>query len=250
VVVTEIAYRDPTVSKIVSILEENAETIGKEYLLYSEVCGDDYLATGEEEGGGDHKVMTEKKKTKKIQYEFFKDKNVTDDDSSKSESNENTLHHGTWSWRSYIKKGVHTTTKKAFNDHCPVTSDVLDNQLGSELFTGTPFGYAFFSSMAEGAKIDPHNGPTNVRLRIHLPILLPPSSESAGLIVGGVKINYHLNKAVVFDDSYAHEAFNEEGSGGERVVLLFDVWHPDVRKVEREGVCEMFAYAREQKWLK
>ena len=55
-------------------------------------------------------------------------------------------------------------------------------------------------------------------------------------------------QAVVFDDSYTHQTWNDGKS--ERVVLLFDVWHPDVKGVERDGVRDMFQYAREQQWLK
>ena len=96
--------------------------------------------------------------------------------------------------------------------------------------------------------IAPHAGPTNARLRVHLPLVLPPSGGSCGIRVGGVDRIYEEGKCVVFDDSYLHETWND--GEGERVLLLFDVWHPDVRGAEREGIREMFRYAKEQKWLK
>jgi hypothetical protein len=36
----------------------------------------------------------------------------------------------------------------------------------------------------------------------------------------------------------------------DRVILLFDVWHPDLTFDERVGLTNMFAHAREQGWLK
>ena len=54
---------------------------------------------------------------------------------------------------------------------------------------------------------------------------------------------------MVFDDAFEHEAFNDHADQ-ERVVLLFDVWHPDLVTGEREAVGEMFGYAKEQGWLK
>jgi aspartate beta-hydroxylase len=38
----------------------------------------------------------------------------------------------------------------------------------------------------------------------------------------------------VFDDSYVHEAWNR--SEHTRVVLIFDVWNPDLAIVEREAL--------------
>ncbi len=35
----------------------------------------------------------------------------------------------------------------------------------------------------------------------------------------------------------------------DRVVLLFDVWHPDLVQGEREAIVRMFATAREKGWL-
>jgi aspartyl/asparaginyl beta-hydroxylase (cupin superfamily) len=40
----------------------------------------------------------------------------------------------------------------------------------------------------------------------------------------------------MFDDTILHEAWNN--SDHLRVVLIFDVWHPMLSKLERELVCE------------
>ena len=41
------------------------------------------------------------------------------------------------------------------------------------LFEGTPFGFAFFSTLHGGASIQAHTAPMNLRLRIHLPLIVP-----------------------------------------------------------------------------
>lgn len=44
-------------------------------------------------------------------------------------------------------------------------------------------------------------------------------------------------KCLVFDDSYEHEVWNR--TEGERVLLLFDLWHPDLVE-EVRPVCHSF----------
>ena len=34
-----------------------------------------------------------------------------------------------------------------------------------------------------------------------------------------------------------------------RVLLLFDVWHPDVTKEERKSIEEMFEYSQKMGWM-
>jgi len=45
-------------------------------------------------------------------------------------------------------------------------------------------------------------------------------------------------KAWAFDDSIDHEAWND--SDQTRVILLFDVWRPELSSEEREFVAAMF----------
>ena len=44
---------------------------------------------------------------------------------------------------------------------------------------------------------------------------------------------------VVFDDSYEHEAANLSKEK-ERVILLIDIWHPDLVLGEITSICQMF----------
>lgn len=49
-------------------------------------------------------------------------------------------------------------------------------------------------------------------------------------------------------DSYDHEVWHD-GEKGDRVLLLFDLWHPDLVPEERESITQMFQDAREKGWL-
>lgn len=49
-------------------------------------------------------------------------------------------------------------------------------------------------------------------------------------------------------DSYDHEVWHG-GKTGDRVLLLFDVWHPDLVPDERSAIVQMFEDAKENGWL-
>jgi len=44
-------------------------------------------------------------------------------------------------------------------------------------------------------------------------------------------------RAVIFDDTYEHEAWNR--SEQTRVVLIFDLWNPHLTEVERAAVAQL-----------
>ena len=50
-------------------------------------------------------------------------------------------------------------------------------------------------------------------------------------------------------DSYDHDS-QHDGDSGDRVVLLFDILHPDLTHGERTALKSMFAGARDKGWLK
>jgi aspartyl/asparaginyl beta-hydroxylase (cupin superfamily) len=55
--------------------------------------------------------------------------------------------------------------------------------------------------------------------------------------VGGETRYWKPGEAFVFDDTIEHEAMNPTDEL--RVVLIFDVWHPDLEEVEREAVAAL-----------
>ena len=49
----------------------------------------------------------------------------------------------------------------------------------------------------------------------------------------------------MLDDSFEHEVWNDTPHA--RVLLLVDLWHPDVAAVEREEIRQMFGEARAER---
>jgi aspartyl/asparaginyl beta-hydroxylase (cupin superfamily) len=91
---------------------------------------------------------------------------------------------------------------------------------------------ALFSILRPGVQIPPHHGFTNARLFCHLPLIVPP--DCGRLRVGNESRPWVEGKLMVFDDTVEHEAFNP--SARLRVVLLFDIWRPELTARERELV--------------
>jgi aspartyl/asparaginyl beta-hydroxylase (cupin superfamily) len=91
----------------------------------------------------------------------------------------------------------------------------------------------FFSALKPGTHIGAHNGATNSRLTVHMPLIIPPD---CALRVGGETHVWKPGELVMFDDTILHEAWNN--SDRLRVILIFDIWHPMLTELERELVRE------------
>lgn len=98
---------------------------------------------------------------------------------------------------------------------------------------------AMFSVLSPRTHIPPHTGATNARLIVHLPLIIPPGCTYR---VGEVRTEWTRGRAFVFDDSIEHEARND--SDAARVVLIFDIWAPDLTPAERALICAMTAAAQ------
>ncbi|MGD2008298.1 MAG: aspartyl/asparaginyl beta-hydroxylase domain-containing protein [Cellvibrionales bacterium] len=85
-----------------------------------------------------------------------------------------------------------------------------------------------FSKLDGGARIDPHSGLLNCRLICHLPLTVP---DGCGLRVGEDRRETRRGVGWAFDDSINHEAWNN--SDEPRIILLFDVWRPELDETER-----------------
>jgi len=91
-----------------------------------------------------------------------------------------------------------------------------------------------FSLLRPGARIPPHTGFLNARLICHLPLIVPPDCTFR---VGNETRTWREGEAWVFDDTIEHEAHN--GSDQTRVILIFDVWRPEVSADERGSIAAM-----------
>jgi hypothetical protein len=92
-----------------------------------------------------------------------------------------------------------------------------------------------FSLLRPGARIEAHNGMINTRLICHLPLIVPPA---CGFRVGNETRQWEVGKLLIFDDTIEHEAWND--SDEDRVVLIFDVWRPELTEGERRAVTAIF----------
>ncbi len=92
-----------------------------------------------------------------------------------------------------------------------------------------------FSLLQPGAHIPPHNGLVNTRLICHLPLIVP---EQCTFRVGNELRDWRKGHAWLFDDTIEHEAWNR--SAATRVILLLDVWRPELSQEERALVVSLF----------
>lgn len=118
--------------------------------------------------------------------------------------------------------------------HCPRTLALFDSFGQPEIAGRSP--NLMFSLLAPHTRIPPHHGVSNARLVLHLPLIVPPH---CGFRVGGETRDWVPGEAFVFDDTIEHEAWND--SDQLRVVLIGDLWRPELTPVEREAVAAIVA---------
>jgi aspartyl/asparaginyl beta-hydroxylase (cupin superfamily) len=94
---------------------------------------------------------------------------------------------------------------------------------------------ALFSLLKPGAHIFAHNGLINTRLICHLPLIVP---EGCRFRVGNEVRQWEEGKLLIFDDTIEHEAWNDGAS--RRVVLLFEIWRPEIDAEERAALTALF----------
>lgn len=107
---------------------------------------------------------------------------------------------------------------------CPVTAQGLESH-GS---MRTMAGLIYVSRMRAGTHIAAHRGPTNLRVRCHLGITVPPGD--CAIRVGEETRHWTEGACLVFDDYFEHEAWNYADE--DRIVLIVDLWHPGLSMTE------------------
>lgn len=140
---------------------------------------------------------------------------------------------GHWSVLYLDLHGAESAGVEANRARCPATVAAL-------ALAPRPYGHAMFSALAPGTHIPTHTGASNKKLRVHLPLVVPsvpaePAADgksSSCLRVGPQTRSWREGRCVVFDDSWQHEAWHDAGAGEARIVLICDVWHPDLTDAE------------------
>ena len=116
---------------------------------------------------------------------------------------------------------------------CPKTMAALAKLPLSDVGHRTPV--VLFSRLEAGGHIPPHHGMLNCRIICHLPLIVPPGCT---LRVGNETREWEEGKLLMFDDSLEHEARNPTNEL--RIILLFDVWRPELGQSEREAISAIF----------
>jgi aspartate beta-hydroxylase len=119
------------------------------------------------------------------------------------------------------------------HDRCPATSAVLESIDLCRISEQAP--EICFSVLRPGTEILPHYGVSNVRLVMHLPLIVPEKCALNLIDVG--EHHWKEEQLVMFDDTYQHEAWNHSDSP--RIVLLMDCWNPHLTPVERVAVKQL-----------
>ena len=130
---------------------------------------------------------------------------------------------GSWTSHRLYVEGVRN---EAAWDLAPVTTAAIARIPGAD-----SAGLVSCAAVTGGTHIKPHCGPNNARLRCHLGLKVPPG---CAIRVGRETRTWIENKVIIFDDSFEHEIWHE--GTGTRLVLIFDIWHPDLSDAERRAI--------------
>jgi aspartyl/asparaginyl beta-hydroxylase (cupin superfamily) len=142
-----------------------------------------------------------------------------------------------WSSLHLYKVGAETPLARMF----PMTLSALEHADVVRL-EGRPIEL-LFSRLRPGAHIPPHYGTENQRITVHLPLIVPGDCE---IRVGSARHAWREGEIFAFDDSFEHEAWNR--SGKDRVVLIFQSHHADLRTEERAAI--EHAIGARERWIK
>jgi beta-hydroxylase len=118
-------------------------------------------------------------------------------------------------WKTFMFLGYGKVSEENLR-HCPETARILRKIPGLKT--------AFFSILSPRKHIPAHRGPYNGVLRLHLGLLVPEPRQKCRIRVASDYLVWEEGKAVVFDDSFNHEVWND--TEGVRVVLFVDFERP------------------------
>lgn len=135
-----------------------------------------------------------------------------------------------WLWRDGARQD-------AVCERCPRTAALLESLplCRQDGFAPT----AVFSALQPHTHIPAHTGSSNVRLLVHLPLILP---GPARFRVGNTVRDWRMGEAWVFDDTIEHEAWNDADQM--RVILIFDIWNPALSESEQSLITAMMQAQR------
>jgi len=156
---------------------------------------------------------------------------VAGDSATPTLSNTDMMGNKDWTAFHLIKDGHRNEENIA---KCPQTMKILQAAPIPKMSGKSPT--ILFSRLLPGAVIPPHTGLINTRLICHLPLIVP---SGCTLRVGNQERTWEEGELLIFDDSIEHDARNNN-SHNQRVILLFDIWRPELHEEERAMICTLF----------
>lgn len=118
-------------------------------------------------------------------------------------------------WRTYVLYAYGARATRNCRE-CPATAAAVERIPGMKS--------ALFSILSPGKHIPPHRGPYKGLLRCHLGLRIPGPPGAARLRVGTTSATWEEGRALIFDDTLEHEAWNDTEE--DRVVLFIDFLRP------------------------
>ncbi len=140
------------------------------------------------------------------------------------------LNDASWSAFHLFKNGKRVEENAA---RCPLIMRLLELLPIPHIKRRSPM--ALISILKPGTHIPPHHGMINTRLICHIPLVVP---NGCRLRVGAETRDVIEGRAMIFDDSFEHEAWND--GDAVRAVLLFEIWRPEISEDEKIALTAMF----------
>jgi aspartyl/asparaginyl beta-hydroxylase (cupin superfamily) len=147
-----------------------------------------------------------------------------------------------WSSIYLFHQGV---KQSACNKHFPQTTNIIETSCPNRMAGKCGLGSIYFSKLKNNTRVTEHHGPTNVRWRCHIPLIVPSECNESRLSVGvganEESIGWQEGKPILFDDSFLHSAIHMENYSGtegdsSRIVLIIDFWHPALSEADRTAI--------------
>jgi hypothetical protein len=120
---------------------------------------------------------------------------------------------------------------------CAGTHELLRQVPG--LCLDYPWADALLSVHVARSALGAHCSVDTVRVRCHLGLQVPPD---CGIRVAGQDRTWTEGGALLFDDAYRHEVWNE--GDATRAILIVDFWNPDLTAAERAALVAGFSHSR------
>ena len=155
-------------------------------------------------------------------------------DTNFKEEAENLREEGLWQQLVLFEVGI--KSEKGC-DLAPKTCALILEHM-KEISAECTHGQVKFSVIHSGTHVWPHSGPSNCRLRAHLGLVIPNVSDNGRLEmrIATEYASWEEGKILIIDDSFEHELWYQGEEGGIRLILLIDMWHPDLTEVQKNGI--------------